>query len=183
MLLDANVIYSIRLCDLLLRIADAGLYQPRWSDVILDEAMRNLLARVPVERHERIRRRFAAMAEAFSDASVGRFNRYLPVVPGAIDAGDRHVVAAALAGRANVIVTSNVRHFPEEALIHLDLAVRTPDAFLVHQWWMAREEIARVLRQWSDDLTNPPLAVDQLLEALSPEVPSFVAVVRDAGVL
>lgn len=36
-LVDANVLFPLALCDTLLRAADAGLYQLYWSDRILGE--------------------------------------------------------------------------------------------------------------------------------------------------
>lgn len=58
----------------------------------------------------------------------------LCAVPDEVDVGDRQVVAAALAARADVIVTKNVRHFAPERLIELGLLVQTADAFLIHLW-------------------------------------------------
>jgi hypothetical protein len=39
---DANVLYPSTLRDLLIRIAQAGLVQARWTDQILDEVFRNI---------------------------------------------------------------------------------------------------------------------------------------------
>lgn len=38
-LLDANVLYPIWLCDALLRMAETEVFQVRWSERILDEAL------------------------------------------------------------------------------------------------------------------------------------------------
>ncbi len=42
--LDANVLFPFTLRDTLLRAAAAGLYQVRWSPMILDEMERNLVS-------------------------------------------------------------------------------------------------------------------------------------------
>jgi hypothetical protein len=45
--LDACVLYPIILCDTLLRLAESGLYIPRWSATILEEVRLNLDERIP----------------------------------------------------------------------------------------------------------------------------------------
>src|SRR5579885_2357699 len=49
------------------------------------------------------------------------------------DANDRHVLAAAIQGNADVIVTFNLRHFPEEALAPYQIEAIHPDDFLLCQ--------------------------------------------------
>lgn len=41
--LDACVLYPASLRDTLLRVAEAGIYQPRWTERILDEVRRKSL--------------------------------------------------------------------------------------------------------------------------------------------
>jgi hypothetical protein len=45
--LDANVLYPQWLRDLMLTLAAIGYYEPRWSDRIIDEMRRNVLANHP----------------------------------------------------------------------------------------------------------------------------------------
>jgi predicted nucleic acid-binding protein len=56
------------------------------------------------------------MNEAFDDAMVTGWE---PLAAGITlpDPDDAHVVAAALVGRADVIVTENIRHFPDDVQI------------------------------------------------------------------
>ncbi|WP_067486081.1 hypothetical protein [Actinomadura hibisca] len=44
---DANVLYGNTLRDLLIRVAQSGAVQAKWTDRILDEALRNLTANRP----------------------------------------------------------------------------------------------------------------------------------------
>jgi hypothetical protein len=53
------------------------------------------------------------MERAFPDAMVAGHEALIPSM--ANDPKDRHVLAAAVRGRADVIVTSNVRDFPPAA--------------------------------------------------------------------
>jgi hypothetical protein len=108
--LDASVLFQQPVRDLLLWIAAAGLFEPAWSERILEEARRNLVGTgaMTAEQWERLRK---AMVEAFPDAMV-------PAKPiAAIEdqmpnhAKDRHVLAAAVAGTATRVITNNLKHF------------------------------------------------------------------------
>ena len=68
--LDANVLFPQYLCDLMLSLAETELFQPRWSDFIHDEWMRNLFKTFPELEISRIKRRREMMDRAFPDASV-----------------------------------------------------------------------------------------------------------------
>jgi len=110
--LDACVLVPIALADTLLRVAEKGLYRPLWSDRILAEAQA-----ATEEIHPGIDagKRFAQMREAFDDALVTGWEELqsgirLP------DQDDRHVVAAAIRGGADGIITANVKDFPAAAL-------------------------------------------------------------------
>jgi hypothetical protein len=68
-LLDANVVYPVSLCDVLLRCALAGLYRPLWSAEILAEMVRNLVAD-GWSTQERAERRARHMRQAFPPMTV-----------------------------------------------------------------------------------------------------------------
>src|SRR5687767_6435792 len=113
--LDASVLHPAPLRDLLLRLARAGLYQARWTRGILDECIRSILRVRPDLEPARLRRTRELMEAAIPDWEIigyeGRIDQLdLP------DPDDRHVLAAAIEARAQAIVTSNLRDFPEHAL-------------------------------------------------------------------
>ena len=105
--LDACVLVPIALADTLLRLAERDLYQPLWSARIVAEATDAIVVIHPELSPERVRARFAAMDDAFEDACVEGWEtlEHAVALP---DADDRHVVAAALGGQADAIVTANV---------------------------------------------------------------------------
>lgn len=113
--LDACVIVPLAPCDTLLRMADAGAFRPIWSQTVLDEALKALERIHPNVDPSRFRSRFRSMNEAFDDALISGWE---PLVRGVElpDPDDAHVVAAALRGRADVIVTENVKDFPDAVL-------------------------------------------------------------------
>lgn len=91
--LDACVLVPIRLTTTLLWLAEAGLFQPLWSEQILDEAKRSLpkFGVTP----EMARRRVAMMRGAFGAAAmVDDFDDLIDQMR--CDSKDRHVLAAAV---------------------------------------------------------------------------------------
>ena len=136
-LLDADVLYPIWLCDALLRVAETQVFQVRWSERILEEAARNVKANNPRLDPGVIDRRFRQMRESFEDAMVTGYELLEPVMTN--HPKDRHVLAAAIVGRANVIVTKNLSDFPAVALTPYDVDAQHPDIFLCNQWELDEE--------------------------------------------
>ena len=146
-LLDASVLHPWVVCDVLLRLAERGLYRPAWSGQILDEVVDSLTERRP-EHAERFRRRREQMEAPFAEAMTPRPERFASVVPDEVHGGDRHVVAAALAARADVIVTNNARHFAPDRLAESGLLVRRPmSSWSINGGWI-RTASTRSLRRW-----------------------------------
>lgn len=176
-LLDASVLHPWVVCDLLLRLAERGLYRPAWSAEILDELVGSLTRRQP-DHEERFRRRRELMEAAFAEAMTHRPGRFTSAVPDEVDAGDRHVVAAAFAARADVIVTNNVRHFAPDRLAESGLLVQTADEFLVHQWWLDPRSVEEILAEIAETTSRPQLTIPQVLESLQRFAPEFVILVE-----
>jgi hypothetical protein len=132
-LLDACVLVPIVLTDTLLRIAERDVYRPLWSDRILEEALDATIEIHPGIEPARLRARFETMSATFEDACVVDWG-HLEAKIELPDADDRHVIAAAIRGRADCIVTANLRDFPAAALIELDIEITHPDDFLINQF-------------------------------------------------
>lgn len=172
-LLDACVLVPIALVDTLLRIAKRELYRPLWSDRILGEAADALLEIHPEIPPDMVAKRFAAMNDTFEDACVQGWEALEPTVT-LPDADDRHVVAAAMRGRADAIVTANVRDFPEDVLAPLGIAVVDPDDFLLDQLDLAPRIVLDALREQAAHTRNPALTPTDLLARLARAgVPAF----------
>lgn len=124
-LLDTNVLYPAVLRTLLLSLAGQGVFVPLWSPRILAE-----WAAVAARRGEDAGEGIATVRSRFPEAEVvppddPATDLSLP------DAGDVHVLAAAIAGRADEIVTANVRDFPSRVLAAHGILRRDPDGFLL----------------------------------------------------
>ena len=120
-LLDTCVLVPSRARDVLLEIASTGAFRPLWSSEVLaelDRTLRRLLGKrgvSPEETEAYLTRLFRQMETAFPDARVTEWESLVETIQ-LPDPDDRHVVAAARAGRADVIVTDNLGHFPPAAL-------------------------------------------------------------------
>lgn len=169
--LDANVLFPIVLCDTLMRTARAGLYEPYWNETILDEIERNLVKygrAIP----QKARRRCMNMQEAFPEATVQGYEPRIAEMTN--DAKDRHVLATAVHVRAQIIVTQNHRHFPAHALAPYRIEAQSADTFLNSLFVTDPDTMARIIVEQSERLQNPPQSVEQVLNNLSLEAPMFV---------
>jgi predicted nucleic acid-binding protein len=157
-LLDANVLWSATLRDTLLRAAEYQLYQPAWTHRILQEMASSLKAKRPHLIPTRIDGLVAQIVGYFPDALV---EGYEPLIPQMSNhPGDRHVLAAAVRAGANVIVTSNRRHFlPTARDVHA-IAVQSPDQFLCQLWRLDATIMIAILDQQGRDLRPPRTARD-----------------------
>ena len=139
-LYDACVLYPNTVRDLLIRIHQAGLVQAKWTDKILDEsfaALRRRRSDIDEERLDRLRR---LMITAVPDCLV---TNYEPLIDGLDlpDPDDRHVLAAAMRARAQVIVTDNQRDFPAGSLASWDIDAKTADEFVLDQISLDRQAV------------------------------------------
>ncbi len=176
-LLDACVLVPIVLTDTLLRVAERDLYRPQWSERILEEALNATIDIHPDIDPTRLRTRFETMSRTFEDACVTDWE-HLEAKIELPDRDDRHVVAAAIRGRADCIVTANLRDFPTDVLTKLDIEVIHPDDFLVNQFDLAPRMVLDIIRDQASQTANPKLTPTDLATRLSRAgVPNFADLV------
>lgn len=177
--LDACVLYPYSLRDTLLRFAERGFYAPLWSDRILDEVERSIV-RGGVAPRSAARMR-AMMMEAFEGACVPE--EAIKAIEHSMTNGrdDRHVLAAAVTSEAEVVVTANLRDFPERCAEPHGLEVQHPDEFLVNLLDLDRALAAQILLDQAADQVDPPMSPNELLDLLSRAgVPRFARSVQSA---
>ena len=171
--LDACALVPIVLADTLLRVAERGLYRPLWSERILAEAQGAILGIHPDIEAATVARRFNDMEAAFDDAMVMGWEDLEETIS-LPDPDDRHVVAAAIRGGAQAIVTSNVADFPSDALAAFDLEAVHPDDFLLDQLDLSPVVVQNVVREQAEHSKAPYLtALDLILRLERSGVPQF----------
>lgn len=160
--LDTNVIYPIEIRDLLFWFAHFELYTPKWSTHIFDE-WKDLMTRKGVTAEEIINRVEKAN-KAFPDALVKDYETLIGFLS-LPDSKDRHVLAAAIKANANVIVTNNLRDFPEEVLEPYGITAKSVDGFLTDLIDLNPQRAIEAFRRLVMNRRNPDLDEYQVLDA------------------
>jgi PIN domain len=123
--LDSCVLYPVVTRDLLLTLATLDAFEPRWTEAILDEMTRNVLAHHPtIDPAHFEAGSVGAMRQAFPAASVNGYEHLIDRMDN--HPKDRHVAAAAVHIDADALVTYNVRDFDSELLRKRAIAIVTP---------------------------------------------------------
>ncbi len=164
---DANVLYPNVIRDLLIRIAQAGLVQAKWTDKILDETFGALTSKLPDVDPLKWERLRGLMQTAIRDSLVVGYEPLIEVVTGLPDLDDRHVVAAAIKCKAQVIVTENIRDFPDSALATWNVEAKQPDAFVMDQINLDSRAVYSAVQQIADTWNNPPGTIGDVLDAMA----------------
>ncbi|MBS1846798.1 MAG: PIN domain-containing protein [Actinobacteria bacterium] len=169
--LDADVLVPILSCDFLLTAFDLGVYEPVVSNRALVEVERNLRADFPQLDPARLSRRMDQMRRAL-DVQIIELDSF-DGAPETINSKDRHVIAAALAGAASILVTNDKRLRAETDAGHLDLRAMSADEFADHLWQRAPLRIAEVIDALVGKRTKRPVTAEELVEALRDPFPTM----------
>ncbi|MET0636901.1 MAG: PIN domain-containing protein [Chitinophagaceae bacterium] len=124
-ILDANVLYPASVRSFLLFIASEGLFEPKWTDAIHEEWIKNLLEKRKDITRANLEIVKSAMNAAFPDSTISGYEHLIQDLD-LPDPNDRHVVAAARTSGVNLIVTNNKKDFPVKILNAYNLKVCSP---------------------------------------------------------
>lgn len=162
---DACVLYPSTTRDLLIRLAQAGLVQAKRTEAILDETFRAVQRTHPDIAAEQVQRTRELMLGAVRDCLVTGHEPLINILE-LPDPDDRHVLAAAIRSRAQVIVTDNVKDFPVAALGPWDVQTRTADQFVVDQIHLDKSIVYGEVQRIADSWHSPPGTVADVLDRL-----------------
>jgi hypothetical protein len=162
---DASVLFKAAVTRFLLGAAQSGEFRAIWSELVLEEARRSLLAAHRPHAAGALEQNIGLVRDpvvAPSDAIAATL--------GLTDVGNRHVLAAAANGEASVLVTSNVRHFdPSEAAL-LGIIIRTPDELAASIAVRNPHALTRHVQR------TPPERLSRYVELLSRELPETMRI-------
>jgi hypothetical protein len=163
---DACVLYPNFLRDFLVRLAvhgrGRGILRAKWTGRIHREWIRAVLRQRP-ELRAALRRTRQLMDRHVRGCRVRGYQRWeerltLP------DPDDRHVLAAALACVADLIVTFNTADFPEATLGPFGVVAVEPDAFAYQL--MESGIVTAAAADHRASLRRPPFSAADYLDAL-----------------
>ena len=164
-ILDACVLYPAPLRDLLMQLSVTDLFQARWTEDIHAEWIGNLLENRPDLRQSKLEHTRDLMNQNVRDCLVTDYHDLIPslTLP---DPEDRHVLAAAIAARADIIVTFNLKDFPASALTSYKIEAQHPDEFIMRLLDLSPETVFLAVQRQRQSLRQPPKSVEDLLETL-----------------
>ncbi|MBC7882590.1 MAG: PIN domain-containing protein [Anaerolineae bacterium] len=167
--LDANVLAESSLSDLFLRLAEESrLLAPKWTDEIWEETERTML-NVLKWPQSTVTSRIKAAKEAFPEAMITDYAFYISRCTN--DPKDRHILAAAIRGQVETIVTMNIRHFKTTDLEIWGVSAAHPDAYLKVLYDLDEAVVIQVLNDMANRRRKP---IEQMLSRLSAPAPEFV---------
>lgn len=165
-LLDACVLYPTVMREILLEVAARGGLQPLWTARLLREWERAAARRGDAERAV-AQGEIAQLAAAWPQAMLPPPAEALTERLWLPDPADVHVLAAAIEGAADVIVTANAQDFPRGVLAEVGLSRADPDALLLGLWKGAPgmvEEAAQAVRARAEALSGETWEMRRLLK-------------------
>ncbi|MBI2748833.1 MAG: PIN domain-containing protein [Burkholderiales bacterium] len=159
--LDACVLYPRLYRDVLLSLAQADLYTARWSVHIEAEWTPSLLKDRPGAAVQ-IERTVELMRDAVPDCLVTHYEDLIDslTLP---DPNDRHVLAAAIRGNADAIVTANVKDFPASVLSRFDVELQTPDHFVLNQMLLQPAPALAALKRMRERWNRPSVSAEAMV--------------------
>lgn len=175
--LDANVLRGQLTTDLVLTLAAHRLLEPQWSQTVIDEMRRNRPAGVS---EQRIDRRIDAMNEYFPEAMVSGHEPLIPEMPA--DPKDRHVLAAAVHARSDVLVTDNVKDFHPPSTGPHAMRVESLSRFLNRKLHENPARVVSALQTMVDRNRRDPRTMAALIDkmATQPELRAFAQKLNEA---
>lgn len=180
--LDANTLYPAPLRDLLLSLAVDGLYHARWTVRIHDEWTRNLAMNRP-ELAERLPQLVALMHRIVPDCLIENYEALIDGLE-LPDAEDRHVLAAAITGHVDAIVTFNLKDFPGDVLGRYNIEAQHPDEFVLNQLELRQIDALAAIKAMRARLRRPPQSAVDLIATLERAgLPASAAHLRRAQAL
>lgn len=175
---DACVLFPNVLRDLLMELAMRDLYRAKWTNEIHDEWIRNVHQRkgIPLDKLNQIKEK---MNEHVRDCLVTDYHWIIPNLK-LPDPGDRHVLAAAIKAKAQVIVTANLKDFPSSELERHDIEAQHQDTFISNLIDLDPLAVIEAVKTCHQRRRNPPCSLDEYLIGLQKqELPTTVSMLKE----
>ncbi len=158
-IVDACVLHSVLKRNIIMSLAQEGLFRPRWSQKILDEFENSLKARFDKTMAKQQRE---ILENVFPEALVA-VDAHIETALTLPDKNDRHVLAAAIKVRAGLIVTDNLKDFPQGVLASHETEAINADNFIADSISISPREALFALDNMLNRFNNPQVDMDGLI--------------------
>ena len=168
--LDANILFSVRLRDVYLGFAELEVIDVRWSSEVLDDLNRTLQARCKVSP-EGARRLLDLLDTHFPLARI-EWDRASASAHSLPDPDDIHVLAAAIAGECDLLITDNLADFPEDAIpTTADVTVLDASEGIQFLAGQGHHNIGPLIDSIIDRYNRPPMTRDEFIDGIREVAP------------
>ena len=165
-LLDANILYPAPMRDIFLQLAADDVFRAKWTEDIHREWIDALLRNEPRRDRTALEHTSRLMDAATRDCLITGYETLIPSLE-LPDPDDHHVLAAAIVGRCDVIVTCNLRDFPENVVAPYGIEVLHPDDFLSHHLALMPDPFCNAACKIRARLVAPSVSVQDYLAILA----------------
>ncbi len=159
--IDACVFYGMLKTDALMSLCERGLFAAKWSERIEEEWIRNLSADFPKDNAKILHRR-DVMRKCVPDWQISPDGiasiEHCLEIP---DLKDRHVLAAAIVGHADCIITDNVKDFGTETVAKYGIEIIDTDSFIVSQIDLDEYQSLVALKEMRMRWRNPEKSAEE----------------------
>jgi len=175
---DSCTLYSAPLRDLLMHLALTDLFRARWTETIHKEWVSSVLINRPDLSIERLERIKELMNLHVRDCLIEGYEPLIPTLS-LPDENDRHVLAAAIHGSADTILTYNLKDFPKETLSQYSIEPQHPDEFITQLIEWSPSIVCAAIHRLRVSLKNPPIHLEDYLSILERQfLPRSAAALR-----
>ena len=164
-LFDANIFYSAPMRDIFMQLAMTDIFRAKWSEDIHREWIDSLIRNQPERDRAVLERTRDLMNQEIRDCLVINYEKIIPSLE-LPDPDDRHVLAAAIVSCCDIIVTQNLKDFPENVLKPHGIELVHPDDFLCNHLALTPDLFCFSLYEIRARLRNPPFTPEEYLENL-----------------
>jgi predicted nucleic acid-binding protein len=182
--LDACVLYPLAIADSLVSLAVNGLFAAKWTTKIEEEWIGALEKNRP-DLVGKLESRRDSMRDAVPDWEIPE-DAWTPLAGSLVlpDPNDVHVLAAAIAGHADCIVTKNHRDFPADVMAPYEIDVLDPDEFILNQWDLECLPVMAAFKGMRARRQKPTESVEDFAHAFEKNgLPATAQKIREAAAL
>ena len=147
-LLDTCVLVPSHIRSILIRLAEHNLFFPLWSEKIFEEweffVSKNRIECIDSTRIEILLMKSDWKSSLVPSDITLEETLFLP------DENDRHVLASAINGDAQLLLTNNLKDFPSRVLVKFGIIPRNVDSFLLELFFDHPEIVKSIIQKVFD---------------------------------